>query len=276
MKHRMYVFALVIGTWAALSGCAAETQPQDVMVDSAEDLAAFSGTTVVVPTDAALRIELALLNGTQSHTINQRFVRALARRGGQTATLFCTASIHRSAVDAAGLRQVDCVDSVRTVSGDDDESLRVSFIELEANQFSYQGSYHGDGTFLGTKADVFLGPPPERRDAARLTIRNNSNRDPFSMLAAIRAGADTLIGRRLNDAEPFAQLPINGYDIYVSNALLLSGWVSRSTEQLRAPTRALADDVSALSTPGLLSSGLASERVLGSRLRAAVAVRATR
>jgi hypothetical protein len=232
-----------------------------------EDFVSRGGATLRSVADPDLRVSLLMLDGVQPSTRHRRFLKAVVFRGDKSFDAFCTL---RGEVSEDRERAiVGCGIEVSTVSGDDDESLGFDFVLTRAagtemltleNVF-----YSGDGTFLGTEAEII---GHEGAGPVTLTKREASNveKNPLALGRVLLDAFKPLLADRMFSEEVASEVDIKAASFRVDAEMTASASFRLG---LTGQLSEFVAGQSVLSEPGNLASGTAPANVITARVKEA-------
>lgn len=266
MKRKLWISCLFL---AIGTGCG-PTDDEDA-VDQAEEALASRPIVLRSADSKPLTIKVNVFDGVKEKTKNNRYIKVSAERGGESFDSFCDL---RGDIDGGGAwTAIECETGVRTVSDDDNESLRFQ-IRKRQNAFELaEVFYAGDYTFLGKEANVLLnGEPDGAHRVVALTAQGalptSIDKNPFVLGDRVHAALRGTVGESFYLA-----------NLGVSPKIKSPSFWRVASDMTLHPSFALGngdrheyllESVSLLSRPGVLASGVATEATLASRVKRAL------
>lgn len=218
-----------------------------------------------------LSISLMMLDGVKAKTKSKRFIKATVTRKGQSFGAFCNLRV--ALEGATQTATVGCAVGVSTVSNDDDESLAFDIVLTRSPQGESvtleNGSYAGDGTFLGKEAGILGHGDMGLSEKIALTAREgkDANKNVLLLARSVLDAAAPLLALKVKSDEVEQPVSVKSISLSIDEKMEANGSLELGrTGALSASMK----KVSLLTTPGDPSKGVLAPAALASKLKGAL------
>jgi hypothetical protein len=260
--------AVVLSSFGCAETSGAEAEPEAL---AEQDFVAKGGISLAAASDADLKISLMMLDGVKAKTKSKRFIKATVTRKGRSFGAFCNLRVELEG--SSRVATVGCSIGVETVSNDDDESLGFDVVLTRTAQGESitleNGSYAGDGTFLGKEAGILghgeMGPS----EKIALTAREgkDANKNVFLLARSVLDAAAPLLAEKVKSEEVDQAVAVKAVSLFVDEKMEANGSLELGrTGALSASLK----KVSLLATPGDPSKGVLAPSALAAKLKGAL------